>query len=98
VSVYWAALTSQGRHAEAALVARAHKEAVAEAMGWAEGEVAYTRVGYHGRTASGRSVGRYEAATGLVWTRWDHHTNRACEPQLHSHVAVLNRVITASTA
>jgi conjugative relaxase-like TrwC/TraI family protein len=31
-----------------------------------------------------------------VWTRWNHHTNRACEPQLHSHVAVLNRVLTAS--
>jgi hypothetical protein len=29
----------------------------------------------------------------LVWTRWDHGTNRAGEPQLHSHVAVLNRVI-----
>jgi conjugative relaxase-like TrwC/TraI family protein len=95
VSVYWAALTSQGRHAEAELVMRAHREAIAEAMEWAEGEVGWTRVGYHGRTAGGRSVGRYESATGLVWTRWDHHTNRACEPQLHSHVAVLNRVVTA---
>ncbi|MGQ0480399.1 MAG: MobF family relaxase [Pseudonocardia sp.] len=96
VSVYWAALTSQGCQAEAALVARAHQEAIADAMAWAEGEVAWTRVGYHGRTAGGYSVGRYEAGTGLVWTRWDHHTNRACEPQLHSHVAVLNRVVTAS--
>jgi conjugative relaxase-like TrwC/TraI family protein len=95
VSVYWAALTSQGRHAEAQMVVQAHREGIAEAMSWAEGEVAWTRVGYHGRTASGRSVGRYEAARGLVWTRWDHSTNRACEPQLHSHVAVLNRVVTA---
>src|SRR5437899_1720416 len=77
-------------------VARAHREAIGEAMAWAQGEVAWTRVGYHGRTAAGRSVGRYEPGTGLVWTRWDHRTNRACEPQLHSHVAVLNRVVTAS--
>src|SRR5581483_10909665 len=55
-----------------------------------------TRVGYHGRTAAGRSVGRYERGSGLVWTRWDHATNRACEPQLHAHVAVLNRVVTGS--
>ncbi len=96
VSVYWAALMSQARYNEAELVVRAHREAIAEAMAWAEGEVAWTRVGYHGRTASGRSVGRYEHASGLVWTRWDHSTSRACEPQLHSHVAVLNRVVTAS--
>lgn len=96
VSVYWAALMSQGRRAEAELVVQAHHGAIAEAMAWAEGEVAWTRVGYHGRTASGRTVGRYEAASGLVWTRWDHSTNRACEPQLHSHVAVLNRVVTAA--
>jgi conjugative relaxase-like TrwC/TraI family protein len=96
VSVYWAALTSQSKHAEAEMVVRAHRQAISEAMSWAEGEVAWTRMGYHGRTASGRPVGRYEAAEGLVWTRWDHSTNRACEPQLHSHVAVLNRVVTAS--
>jgi conjugative relaxase-like TrwC/TraI family protein len=94
VSVLWAALLSEGRHAEAAEVVEAHRNAVAEAMGWAEREVAYTRVGYHGKTTQGTSVGRYEQATGLVWTRWDHSTNRAQEPQLHSHAAVLNRVVT----
>lgn len=96
VSVYWAALLAAGRSSDADLVVRAHTEAVAEALGWAQGQVSWTRVGYHGRTAAGRSVGRYEAGEGLVWTRWDHHTNRACEPQLHAHVAVLNRVVTGA--
>jgi conjugative relaxase-like TrwC/TraI family protein len=96
VSVLWAALLSEGRQAEAAEVIEAHREAVAEAMAWAEREVAYTRVGYHGQTSQGTSVGRYEQATGLVWTRWDHSTNRAQEPQLHSHAAVLNRVATGA--
>jgi hypothetical protein len=51
VSVLWAALLSEGCEAEAALVVAAHRDAVAEAMAWAEREVAYTRVGYHGRTS-----------------------------------------------
>jgi conjugative relaxase-like TrwC/TraI family protein len=96
VSVYWAALIAEGRRAEADLVVAAHREAIAEAMRWAEREAAYTRVGYHGKTSQGRSVGRFEKATGLVWTRWEHQTNRNQEPQLHAHVAVLNRVVTES--
>ena len=71
----------------------AHREAIAEAMAFIEHEAAYTRSGYHGKTAGGQSVGRFDEATGLVWTRWDHSTNRNQEPQLHTHVAVLNRVI-----
>jgi hypothetical protein len=71
----------------------AHREAIAEAMAFIEQEAAYTRSGYHGKTAGGQSVGRFDEATGLVWTRWDHSTNRNQEPQLHTHVAVLNRVI-----
>nr|WP_239028453.1 MobF family relaxase [Pseudonocardia acidicola] len=96
VSVLHAALLAEGRTADAAKVVGAHREAIAEAMAWAEEQAAYTRSGYHGKTVDGRSVGVYERATGLVWTRWDHSTNRNQEPQLHSHVAVLNRVVTAS--
>ncbi|MDN5933229.1 MAG: AAA family ATPase, partial [Pseudonocardia sp.] len=50
----------------------------------------------HGRTTDGRSVGRYEAGAGLIWTGWKHSTNREKEPQLHTHVAVLNRLRTLS--
>ena len=31
-----------------------------------------------------------------MWIRWDHSTSRAQQPQLHSHVTVLNRAETNS--
>ena len=65
-------------------------------MAYVEEQVAYVRSGYHGKTASGQSVGVYEQARGLVWIRWDHSTSRAQQPQLHSHVTVLNRAETTS--
>ena len=96
VSVYYAALLAAGDVEGAAAVAAAHDRAVEQAMAYAEQHVGYTRAGYHGRTADGRSVGRYEAGEGLVWTAWRHSTNRESEPQLHTHVAVLNRIRTVS--
>ncbi|MHA6631911.1 MobF family relaxase, partial [Pseudonocardia sichuanensis] len=96
VSVYYAALLAAGDVEGAAAVAAAHDRAVERAMGYAEDHVAYTRTGYHGRTQDGRSVGRYEAGEGLIWTKWRHSTNRESEPQLHTHVAVLNRLRTLS--
>lgn len=96
VSVYYAALLAAGDVEGAAAVAAAHDRAVGVAMGYAEDHVAYTRTGYHGRTQDGRSVGRYDAGEGLVWTKWRHSTNRESEPQLHTHVAVLNRLRTLS--
>lgn len=94
VSVYYAALMAAGNFEGAEQVARAHDRAVEVAMAYAEAHVGYTRTGYHGRTQDGRSVGRYEAGAGLIWTGWKHSTNRESEPQLHTHVAVLNRIQT----
>ncbi|MGE0170949.1 MobF family relaxase [Nocardioides sp.] len=96
VSVYYAALLAAGQTEAAAAVAAAHDRAVETAMAYAEEHVAYTRTGYHGRTRDGRSVGRYEAGEGLIWTKWRHSTNRESEPQLHTHVALLNRLKTLS--
>ena len=96
VSVYYAALLAVGDVEVAAAVAAAHDRAVEQAMAYAEQHVGFTRAGYHGRTADGRSVGRYEAGEGLVWTAWRHSTNRESEPQLHTHVGVLNRIRTVS--
>lgn len=96
VSVYHAALLAEGRTEDAQKVLAAHERAITTAMDYAERHAAYTRTGYHGKARDGRSVGRYEEATGFVWTAWRHSTNRDQEPQLHSHVAVLNRVVTAS--
>lgn len=96
VSVYYAALLAAGDVEGAAQVARAHDRAVEIAMAYAEEHIGYTRTGYHGKTVDGRSVGRYEAGSGLIWTGWKHSTNRENEPQLHTHVAVLNRLRTLS--
>jgi conjugative relaxase-like TrwC/TraI family protein len=96
VSVYYAALLAAGLTGEAELVVAAHRDAVDIAMAYAEKQIGYTRVGYHGKTEDGRSVGRYEATDGLVMTGWEHSTNREGEPQLHTHVAVLNRATTSS--
>lgn len=96
VSVYYAALLAAGDTDGAARVAAAHDRAVERAMAYAEDHVGYVRSGYHGRTQDGRSVGRYEAGEGLIWTKWRHSTNRESEPQLHTHVAVLNRLRTLS--
>jgi conjugative relaxase-like TrwC/TraI family protein len=96
MSVYWTALLEDGRDAEAAKVVAAHRAGVAAAMAYVERETAFVRVGYHGKTTSGRSVGVYEQANGMVWVRWDHSTSRAQQPQLHSHITVLNRAKTAS--
>ncbi|MDN5934138.1 MAG: relaxase domain-containing protein, partial [Pseudonocardia sp.] len=96
VSVYWATLVAAGRMAEAANVVEAHRVAVAEAMAYVEREAGFVRSGFHGKTASGRSVGVYEQAKGLSWIRWDHSTNRDQQPQLHSHVTLVNRAETSS--
>ena len=96
VSVYWAALLERGRDAEAANVVAAHRAGVAAAMAYVEQQAAYVRSGYHGKTASGQSVGDYEQANGLAWVRWDHSTSRAQQPHLHSHTTVVNRGETTS--
>lgn len=96
VSVYWAAALRERRDADAANVVAAHRAGVAAAMAYVELQAGYVRSGYHGKTASGQSVGVYEQARGLAWIRWDHSTSRAQQPQLHSHVTVLNRAETAS--
>ena len=77
-------------------VVAAHRAGVAAAMAYVEQQAAYVRSGYHGKTISGQSVGVYEQARGLAWIRWDHSTSRAQQPQLHSHVTVLNRAETSS--
>ena len=96
VSVYYTALVAAGAHAEAETVLQAHREAVDVALGYLEKHGAYVRTGYHGKTMGGRSVGRYERATGLNVIKFDHSTSRSNEPQLHCHAAVLNRAETAS--
>lgn len=91
VSVYWAALHAAGLHEQADAVRAAHDAAVDLALGYAEEHIAYSRAGYHGRTLDGSSVGEFVAGQGVAAIRFSHSSNRENEPQLHAHVAVLNR-------
>ena len=97
VSVYWTALLEAGRDGRGRRTWSRRT-----GPGWrrrwptSSEQAAYVRSGYHGKTTSGQSVGVYEQARGLSWIRWDHSTSRAQQPQLHSHVTVLNRAETIS--
>ena len=93
VSVYYAALLANGDFEAAQRVRAAHDQAVRIAIDSIEPDVAWAKTGRHGRaSASGRTTGRWEKATGLAAVQFAHHTNRDGEPQLHAHVGVLDRV------
>ncbi|NMM92391.1 conjugal transfer protein TraA [Rhodococcus sp. SRB_17] len=62
----------------------AHRQAVDETLGHIEDELSYTRRGAGGA--------RQVKAEGLLIARFDHWDNRAGDPNLHTHCAVLNRV------
>ncbi|REK78038.1 conjugal transfer protein TraA [Rhodococcus erythropolis] len=67
-----------------AAVEEAHRQAVDEILGYIEDELTYTRRGEDGV--------RQIKAEGLLVARFDHWDNRAGDPNLHTHCAVLNRV------
>ncbi|MGV9961243.1 MobF family relaxase [Rhodococcus aetherivorans] len=67
-----------------AAVEEAHRQAVDEALEWIEDQVIYTRRGAGGA--------RKIKGEGLLIARFDHFDNRAADPNLHTHSAVLNRV------
>jgi hypothetical protein len=79
-SVLWGVAGPEVRRA----VEDAHHDAVTSAMGWVEQHAAYTRTG-HGGTAQ-------VDATGLVCVAFDHRESRCGDPDLHTHVAVANKV------
>lgn len=82
VSTLWALAPAQ----VAGQVQMAHDAAVADTLGWLEREVAFTRVG--------RAGARQVAVRGLVVAGFTHRDSRAGDPDLHTHVAVSNKVQT----
>ena len=78
VSVLWALSEPGDRPA----IERAHRVAVAAATTHLERTAAWARRGKGGAIR--------EQAAGLLMARFDHHTSRDLDPQLHSHVFVLN--------
>ena len=70
----------------AARVERAHQGAVRQALAWIEGHALFTRTGTDGV--------RQVEVTGLVAAAFTHRDSRAGDPDLHTHVAVANKVQT----
>jgi DNA primase catalytic core len=68
----------------AAQIRAAHEAAVADTLTWLEREVAHTRVGHGGA--------RQVKVLGLVAAAFTHRDSRAGDPDLHTHVAVSNKV------
>ncbi|KRF26098.1 TrwC relaxase [Phycicoccus sp. Soil803] len=84
VSVAWALADAPTRER----IYAAHQEALEFVIGYAEGEVFTTRTGRGGVVS--------EPVRGVVAAGFDHWDSRAGDPQLHTHVVVLNRVQAAT--
>ncbi len=70
----------------AAAIERAHHKAVADALRYIEDHALYTRLGRNGV--------RQVDVKGLVGAAFTHRDSRASDPDLHTHVAVANKVET----
>ena len=84
VSTLWAIADP----ATAATIERAHHAAVAEALNFIEHTALYTRTGSGG-------VNQVDVR-GLIGAAFVHRDSRAGDPDLHTHVAVANKVQTAT--
>ena len=67
----------------------AHRAAVADVIGWLQTHAAYTRLGAHGV--------RQVETHGLMGAAFTHRDSRAGDPDLHTHVAISNKVQTTDT-
>jgi conjugative relaxase-like TrwC/TraI family protein len=81
-SVLWAL----GAPAVRAAVEAAHHEAVADAIGFLEDNAAFTRMGDRGQAQV--------ETRGLICAAFEHRETRAGDPDLHTHVAISNKVRT----
>ncbi|HLF43073.1 MAG TPA: MobF family relaxase [Acidimicrobiia bacterium] len=75
-------------------VTAAHQAAVADAMSYMEEHCSHSRLATKHRDAEGRwKVNtRTAESEGYVAAAFDHFTSRANDPQVHTHVVVINRV------
>jgi len=82
VSALWAVAP---RHV-ADRIEQAHAAAVADALGWLEDNATFTRLGRNGVQQVG--------VRGLIAAAFTHRDSRAGDPDLHTHVAISNKVQT----
>lgn len=98
VSTYYVGLQSLGRVGDAAIVLGAHQGAIEDALKYGQEVAGYSRNGYHSNNGPGRtSTGKFVDAHDWIAARWDHFTSREGDPQLHSHLTVVNRVLTTDS-
>lgn len=83
VSVAWALADEPTR----ARIHAAHRRALQTVISYGETQVFATRTGHAGAIS--------EDVRGVIATAFDHWDSRAGDPQLHTHVVVLNRVQSA---
>jgi DNA primase catalytic core len=82
VSTLWAIAPPE----VAAVIEQSHADAVADTLRWLEDHATYTRTGHHG-------VAQVEVR-GLIAAAFTHRDSRAGDPDLHTHVAISNKVQT----
>ncbi|MBF6110456.1 relaxase domain-containing protein [Nocardia terpenica] len=80
ISLLWALGDDQLR----AVIWKCHREAVREALAWAESQCALTRRGHNGT--------RQIDANGLVIAAFEHFDNRCGDPNLHTHAVISTKV------
>jgi DNA primase catalytic core len=80
VSVLWAIADPR----TAAAIERAHQAAIKDAVGFIESKALFTRRGTNGV--------RQVDVEGLIGTSFTHRDSRASDPDLHTHLAVANKV------
>ncbi len=85
VSALWALAPRQVAQA----IEQAHAQAVELSLTWLEPNAAYTRLG--------RGAVRQVETRGLIAAAFTHRDSRAGDPNLHTHVAVSNKVQVADT-
>ncbi|MCY7399432.1 MAG: relaxase domain-containing protein [Nocardioides sp.] len=83
VSALWAVATREVAEA----IEAAHDAAVRDALSFIEREVLFTR--------EGRNGARQVETRGLIATAFTHRDSRAGDPDLHTHVAISNKVQTS---
>lgn len=72
----------------AAVIADVHDEAVRDVLGWVEQQVMFTR--------EGRDGVRQVDVRGMIAASFTHRDARSGDPDLHTHVAISNKVQTTS--
>ncbi|WP_166503791.1 MobF family relaxase [Modestobacter italicus] len=82
VSTLWAIASRE----VAAVIEQAHTDAVANTLTWLEDRAAFTRTGHQG-------VAQVDVR-GLIAAAFTHRDSRAGDPDLHTHVAISNKVQT----